>query len=154
MSAAAEHPAHHDHHEADGRENDPVCGMSVDPATAPHHAAHRGRHYFFCGDCCKERFIAEPAKFLAPKPGSKTPGASLWTCPMHPEIAQPGPGSCPLCGMALEPVLSSATDAADPELASMTRRLRLSAAVSLPLLVIGMFGQRFPGIVWIQLALA
>ena len=154
MSAAVEHHAHHRHHEADGSKKDPVCGMTVDPAVAQHRAEHRGRPYLFCGARCKERFVAEPAKFLAPKPAAETPGGGPWTCPMHPEIVQPGPGSCPLCGMALEPVLPEATDSAEPALTSMTRRLWLGAALSLPLLAIGMFGLRFPGVVWAQLTLA
>jgi P-type Cu+ transporter len=154
MSAAVEYHAHHDHHEADGSEKDPVCGMSVDPATTQHRATRRGRHYFFCGARCKERFIAEPAKFLAQKPAAEASGAGLWTCPMHPEIVQPGRGTCPLCGMTLEPMLPGAINAADPELRNMTRRFWLGAALSLPLLVIGMSGLRFPGVVWVQLALA
>jgi P-type Cu+ transporter len=155
MSAAVEHHGHH-HHDPGGSEKDPVCGMSVDPTTARHRAAHRGRHYFFCGARCKERFIADPTKFFAPKAAAaEAPvGAGRWTCPMHPEIAQPGPGSCPICGMALEPMLPGASDVADPELRSMTRRLWLGAVLSVPLLVIGMFGIRFPGVVWVQLALA
>ena len=154
MSAAVERPAHY-HDDGAGGEKDPVCGMNVDPGTAQHRAAHRGRRYFFCGARCKERFLAEPAKFLAP--GTVVPeaaGAEQWTCPMHPEIVQATPGSCPLCGMALEPVLSAADDAENAELRNMTRRLWVAAALSLPLLVIGMFGIGFPGVVWVQLALA
>jgi Cu+-exporting ATPase len=112
---------------------------------------HHGRPYFFCGARCRERFIAEPAKFLAPVP--EPPGAGLWTCPMHPEIVRDKPGSCPLCGMALEPVLPGGDDSADPELRRMTQRLWLSATLSVPLLVISMFGIVNPGVVWVQLAL-
>jgi P-type Cu+ transporter len=134
---------------------DPVCGMKVDPATARHRAVYRNRHYFFCGLRCKERFVAGPAKFLAPKTDAAAPpGAGQWTCPMHPEIVQERPGDCPLCGMALEPVLPAADATADPELRAMTRRLWLGAALSLPLLAIGMLGLHFPGMVWVQLALA
>ena len=154
MSAAVEHRGHH-HHDTGGAEKDPVCGMSVDAATARHRAAHRGRSYFFCGARCKERFVAEPAKFLVPRAAApEGADAGQWTCPMHPEIVRPIPGSCPLCGMALEPVLPTADEAEDPELRGMTRRLWLGAALSLPLLVIGMSGIRFPGVVWVQLALA
>jgi Cu+-exporting ATPase len=153
MTTEVEHHGHR-HAEAGGGEKDPVCGMSVEPATARHRTVHRGRPYFFCGARCKERFVAEPAKFVAPQPAPEPAGAGPWTCPMHPEIVEPRPGSCPLCGMALEPVLPSADDAADPELRRMTRRFWLSVALSVPLLVIGMFEIAFPGVVWVQLALA
>jgi Cu+-exporting ATPase len=153
MTTEVEHHSHR-HADAGGGEKDPVCGMGVDPATARHRTVHHGRPYFFCGARCKERFVAEPAKFLAPQPAPAPAGAGPWTCPMHPEIVVPQPGSCPLCGMALEPVLPSADDAADPELRRMTRRFWLSVALSVPLLVIGMFEIAFPGVVWVQLALA
>ncbi|HWD58939.1 MAG TPA: heavy metal translocating P-type ATPase [Stellaceae bacterium] len=154
MTATAEHSGH-DHPFAAGGENDPVCGMSVDPATARHRAVHRNRHYFFCGARCKERFVAEPARFLEPKPAAhQVAAAGLWTCPMHPEIVEDTAGDCPLCGMALEPVLPHAAAESDPELRRMTRRLWLGAALSLPLLVIGMLGIAFPGVAWVQLVLA
>src|SRR6202034_4268761 len=86
---------------------DPVCGMSVDPATARHRAEHRGDDYFFCGARCRERFVAEPERYLQTIPAAperSTPAAGgLWTCPMHPEVRCAGPGACPVCGMALEP---------------------------------------------------
>jgi len=123
--------------------------------TARHRTSHGGRDYFFCSTRCKERFSADPAAFLAPKPALTVPaGSGQWTCPMHPEIVQPAPGSCPICGMALEPMLPSAETGPDPELRAMTNRLWLGAALSVPLLVIGMFGISFPGVVWLQLALA
>ncbi len=145
-----EHAGH-----TDTAASDPVCGMRVAPATARHRAVYRGRHYFFCGARCKERFAADPDTFLAPKPTTAEPaGVGQWTCPMHSEIVQDRPGSCPLCGMALEPMLLTVEDGADPELRAMTRRLWLGAILSAPLLVIGMFGIDFPGAVWVQLALA
>ena len=153
MTTAVEHHGHR-HPDAGGGEKDPVCGMRVDPATARHRAVHHDRPYFFCGARCKERFEAEPARFLAPQAPPAPVGAGRWTCPMHPETVQDQPGSCPLCGMALEPVLPSAGDTADPELRHMTLRLWVSTALSLPLLVIGMFAIGFPGDVWVQLALA
>ncbi len=153
MTATAEHSGHR-HPDTGGGEKDPVCGMSVDPATARHRAVYRGRPYVFCGSRCKERFVAEPAKFLAPQIACAPASAGQWTCPMHPEVIEPRPGNCPLCGMALEPMLPDAGDTAAPELRGMTLRLRLSAILSLPLLVIGMFGIGFPGVVWVQLALA
>jgi P-type Cu+ transporter len=134
---------------------DPVCGMTVEPATARHRAVHRNRHYFFCGARCKQRFAAEPAKFLAPGPVEMAPAAAgRWTCPMHPEIVRDRPGSCPVCGMALEPVFPDADDGGSPELRAMTCRLWVGALVSVPLLAIGMLGLNFPGVVWVQLALA
>jgi Cu+-exporting ATPase len=134
---------------------DPVCGMTIDPAATRHRVVYGGRPYFFCGTRCKERFVAEPTRFLASKPAAaERTGAGQWTCPMHPEIVQDSPGSCPICGMALEPMLPAAEEAADPELRSMTRRLCLGAVLSVPLLVIGMFELQFPGVVWVQLALA
>jgi Cu+-exporting ATPase len=128
--------------------------MQVDPSTARHRTSYRGYDYFFCGAPCRERFIAEPAKFLAPRPAAEPAPAGQWTCPMHPEIVQDRPGSCPICGMALEPVLPGVEDAPDPELRLMTWRLAATVVLSIPLLLIGMFGIAFPGVVWVQLALA
>src|SRR4051812_28136567 len=95
--------AHHQHHShepaAAGLETDPVCGMSVDPASAPHRAAHAGRTYFFCGTRCRERFVAEPERFVGDEPmlpPTAAPQGALWTCPMHPEIVREGPDSCPI----------------------------------------------------------
>ncbi len=154
MSVTADHSTH-GHGSSGMPATDPVCGMKVDPATARHRSTHRGRDYFFCGARCKERFTDEPARFLAPRAAETRPtGAGQWTCPMHPEIVQDHPGSCPLCGMALESMLPTAAEGDDPELRAMTRRLWVGAVLSVPLLVIGMFGLRFPGAVWAQLALA
>jgi Cu+-exporting ATPase len=152
VTATADHSGHHP--AAEG-ETDPVCGMTVDPAVAPHRAVHEGRHYFFCGARCKERFVAEPGRFLDPETAApEPPAAGQWTCPMHSEIVQDRPGSCPLCGMALEPMLPTADAGDDRESRRMTRRLWVGAALSAPLLVIGMSGLSFPGVVWVQLALA
>jgi Cu+-exporting ATPase len=130
---------------------DPVCGMMVDPQRAAGKAEYAGKSYFFCSPRCKERFEKEPGKFLA-APGTAgmehahatTPPASAqnirYTCPMHPEIVQNGPGSCPICGMALEPMDFVAGEQADPEYDSMRKRLWVSAALSLPLLVLSMAG--------------
>jgi len=134
---------------------DPVCGMTVNPASARGGSyEHAGQTYYFCGPRCRERFSADPARFLAPpsaapvaadgtdaKPPS-TPGARasvLYTCPMHPEVRQNGPGSCPKCGMALEPVTLSADQPEDDsELRDMSRRLLICAALTLPTAVLGM----------------
>src|SRR5215213_780500 len=90
-------------HEPSDRITDPVCGMVVDPAAARHRATHAGRAYFFCGARCRERFMAEPERFIASsETPAEVPAGTQWTCPMHPEIVRDEPGSCPICGMALE----------------------------------------------------
>jgi Cu+-exporting ATPase len=141
---------------------DPVCGMSVDPQTAKHRLAYKGQDYFFCSGRCRERFEAEPQKFLQPKPPeAAAPAGAVYTCPMHPEIRQIGPGSCPICGMALEPEQISLDDEPDPELIDMVRRFWIALALTLPVFVIGM-GSHLglmhlvppPWSNWISLALA
>jgi len=154
VTTTIDHSSHRRHESGPG-DTDPVCGMSIDSVTARHRAVHQGRHYFFCGARCRERFAAEPERFLAPQPASSaSAGTGQWTCPMHPEIVRDQPGSCPICGMALEPMVPSAAGEADPELRQMMHRLWLGAALSVPLLIIGMAGLEFPGVVWVQLALA
>jgi Cu+-exporting ATPase len=118
---------------------DPVCGMRVDPATARHRTTYQGKDYFFCSGRCRESFEAEPEKFLQPKPAEPAAAAgTIYTCPMHPEVRQVGPGSCPICGMALEPEQVSLDDAPDPELADMTRRFWIALALTLPVFAIEM----------------
>src|SRR6266851_3594025 len=134
---------------------DPVCGMTVDPASARYHTEHAGKPYYFCGARCLDRFTAAPERFLAPAPPV---AAGRWTCPMHPEIVRDRPGSCPICGMALEPMTPTG-DEANPELADMTRRFWVAAALSVPLLVLAMGGDFLAFLpmraaVWLQLALA
>jgi Cu+-exporting ATPase len=123
------------------RATDPVCGMRVDPQAAKHRLAYKGQDYFFCSGRCRERFEAEPDKFLQPKAAepAANPG-SIYTCPMHPEVKQIGPGSCPICGMALEPEQVSLDDARDPELIDMTRRFWIALALTIPVFVIEMGG--------------
>src|SRR5215469_14728739 len=138
---------------------DPVCGMTVDPAATPHHAHHHGADYFFCNAGCLTKFIAAPAKYIAPAPStSAVLSSATWTCPMHPEILRDAAGSCPICGMALEATMPGATPAPNPERADMTRRWWIGAALALPLVVLDMSGH-WSGIsshlsVWFQLALA
>ena len=136
---------HHDHaHHHDGSPGgvrDPVCGMTVDPASSRHHADHGGNRYFFCGVRCKERFVAEPDRFLAPSQTGHAPalsGGALWTCPMHPQIVRNEPGACPICGMALEPMTPTGGEAQNPELRDMTRRFWIAAVLSAPLLAMAM----------------
>ena len=142
--------------------HDPVCGMSVDAARSPHKVEHAGHTYHFCGNRCRERFIADPRRYLTPAITTEPQpigGAGQWTCPMHPEIVRSGPGSCPICGMALEPMAPTAAEAANPELADMTRRFWIGVALSLPLVALAMtehFRALLPGgaAVWLQLVLA
>ena len=104
---------------------DPVCGMTVDPATTPHHADYKGTAFHFCSAGCRTKFIATPLKFFEPTPSTEDamPAGTIFTCPMHPEIKQVGPGSCPICGMALEPLIAKVDAGPNHELADMTRRL-------------------------------
>ncbi len=143
--AATEPASHgsglHDHDTASPRTaTDPVCGMSVDPATARHRTEHAGKQYFFCGARCLARFTAEPGRFVGvAKPAIPVgPAKALWTCPMHPQIVRDEPGSCPICGMALEPMIPTGEDGENPELRDMTRRFWVAAALSAPLLAIAM----------------
>jgi len=102
---------------------DPVCGMTVDPATTPHRHVHRGESYFFCSGGCRTKFAADPEKYLDPsarEPSAPMPAGTIFTCPMHPEVRQEGPGSCPICGMALEPETPTADTGPNPELTDMT----------------------------------
>jgi P-type Cu+ transporter len=193
MSAHDHHRDRHDHDSgghghagapaaAPGRAHDPVCGMSVDPATAKHRLEHAGQAYFFCSQRCREKFAADPAKYLtkvevpgAPAHRAAVPpahavlpdpakGEVLWTCPMHPQIIRKGPGACPICGMALEPMTPTGAEEVNPELVDMTRRFWVGVALSVPLLLLTMaehiwqqpLGQLLSprASVWLQFALA
>ena len=108
---------------------DPVCGMTISPADSVGEVEYRGHTYYFCNQSCLDRFKASPDEFVGPGAGSRQISApadpgSEYTCPMHPEIRQTGPGSCPICGMALEPVNISLDEQPNEELDDMTRRLR------------------------------
>ncbi|HUD43742.1 MAG TPA: heavy metal translocating P-type ATPase [Dokdonella sp.] len=122
-------------------DRDPVCGMTVDPAATPHHADHDGRRWHFCSARCRERFLAEPDRYLdaaAATPATGADAGALYTCPMHPQIRQRGPGHCPICGMALEPLLPSADADDDGTLAALGRRLALCVALTVPVVAIAM----------------
>ena len=108
---------------------DPVCGMSVEREGARHTARHAGRTYYFCCARCREKFTAAPKDFLEGRP-APAPEGSLYTCPMDPEIVQPAPGDCPICGMALEPMMPVADAGPSPELGDLRRRLRLAAPLA------------------------
>ncbi|HWI78576.1 MAG TPA: heavy metal translocating P-type ATPase, partial [Ramlibacter sp.] len=139
---------HHHHGRVPGAESvlkDPVCGMSVTPAS-PHHSHHQGEPYYFCGARCKGKFDTEPAKYVD-RPSGGSPAAvsppapgTIFTCPMHPEIRQDHPGSCPLCGMALEPLMPSLEDDENPELKDFTRRFWWTLPLTIVVTVLAMFG--------------
>jgi len=142
---------------------DPVCGMTVEIATATHQAEHGGQTHYFCGPSCKAKFVANPAKYLTDvKPVEPVIAGAVYTCPMHPQIQQVMPGSCPICGMALEPQTVTAESGPNHELIDMTRRLWIGAALAAPVFVLEMgghvtgltmaLGQQVSN--WIQLALA
>ena len=126
-----------------GKAIDPVCGMTVDPATAVHKADLQDATYYFCSAGCRSKFLADPQKYLKPKTSEAEQAAvgTIYTCPMHPQIRQQGPGSCPICGMALEPLEVSAATGPNPELADMTRRFWLGLVLTLPVIVLGMLGE-------------
>jgi Cu+-exporting ATPase len=164
---------------------DPVCGMTVDPAKAAAHVEHKGEMYYFCAKGCAQKFSANPDKYLEPapvipaivpamvtaikaapiaSPANVPPTAAAkqirYTCPMDPEIVQIGPGTCPQCGMALEPMDILAEEPTDPEYLSMNKRFWVSLILSAPVLVLGMFGERHfpklsgPALHWIEFLLA
>ncbi|HEY7508680.1 MAG TPA: heavy metal translocating P-type ATPase [Vicinamibacteria bacterium] len=152
---------------------DPVCGMTVDPATAKHRSEYRGQPFYFCAASCKAKFEADPERYLGapraeghpvepriqlgvrprkPDAGTAPPAperpaapatATEWTCPMHPEIVRPGPGACPICGMALEPSVATAEEEENPELADMSRRFWISVPLTIAVAAIAM-GEMLP----------
>jgi Cu+-exporting ATPase len=134
------------HGDATTKVRDPVCGMTVDPATSKHRFEHHGETFHFCSAGCRTKFAADPAKYLAKKneehkaPDPEMPTGTIYTCPMHPEIRRVGPGSCPICGMALEPEVASLETGPNPELADMTRRFWIGGALALPPVVLEMGG--------------
>jgi heavy metal translocating P-type ATPase len=161
---------------------DPFCDMDVDPSATKHTATHDGATYFFCSAHCKAKFEVNPDQYTAVARGDHAghdhaahdPGGEAadvvaegevaeWTCPMHPEIRRPGPGPCPICGMALEPVMVAADTGPSQELVSMTCRFWVAVVLSIPVLILGMGGDLFPSLhetisatasTWIQLVLA
>jgi Cu+-exporting ATPase len=176
-----EHRPHHDSKAAGDslaalKARDPVCGMTVDPATAKHRADHAGTAYYFCSAKCREKFLADPERYLSAAAHEKAPapcasiapvvssGKVIWTCPMHPEIKQDHPGSCPICGMALEPLTPTAVEQVNPDLVDMTRRFWVGVVLSVPLVVLSMtddlagnpLGRFLPpgALSWVQLLLA
>jgi Cu+-exporting ATPase len=178
-SPSEEQAVNHDHHNhnhdhggpttderprASGAVTDPVCGMTVDPATAAGSTTHDGTTYHFCSAHCLETFEADPGKYTspaakpeghsrggeeAPRPAPpETAAGTKWTCPMHPEVVRDGPGTCPKCGMALEPVMPQAGEEDDSELRDMRRRFVVAAVLTLPVFMLAMVpmipGVKFP----------
>jgi Cu+-exporting ATPase len=153
-------------HDAGGTVIDPVCGMKVDPAKTPHRHTHQDHLYSFCSAACRSKFMADPAKYLN-GPDAKlasAPKGTIYTCPMHPQIRQIGPGSCPICGMALEPLSVGEETGPSAELIDMTRRFWIGAVLAVPTVILEM-GGHLPGFnlhryvspqvsVWIQFLLA
>ena len=169
-----EHNGHHHGATAAVAEKDPVCGMDVVPGQAPGGSTdHAGKTYWFCSQGCREKFVGDPTRYVAPSPTkpavdaiapAPAPSRAKWTCPMHPQIVRDEPGSCPICGMALEPMTVTADEGPAPELIGMTRRFWIGLALTAPLLVF-MIGDMLPGqplrhlvsprvAAWTQLALA
>jgi Cu+-exporting ATPase len=120
---------------------DPVCGMTVDPHKTAHRVTHAGQPYYFCSAGCRTKFLADPERYLgAAQAAQPVPEGTIYTCPMHPEIRQVGPGSCPICGMALEPLLATTESGPNPELADMSRRFWVGLILSVPVLLLEMGG--------------
>jgi Cu+-exporting ATPase len=142
---------------------DPVCGMTVDPAKTPHHASHDGHDFHFWSAGCRTKFIADPARFLEPDaaaPAVPAPPGTMYTCPMHPEVRQDHPGSCPICGMALEPEMPSLDDGENPELVDFRRRFWSTLPLTAAVFVLARWGGTFDPWLsagarsWAELALA
>src|SRR4051794_13106609 len=163
--------AGHDHHtpgmraaspQAGLRVKDPVCGMDVDPHATPHRHELGGRTYYFCSAGCRAKFAADPDRYLGERvPAPAAPTDAVYTCPMHPDVRQVGPGTCPICGMALEPQDATAEVGPNPELADMTRRFRVGLALAVPVFLLEMGGHALglhllgpAASAWAQLVLA
>ena len=145
FDVAQVHPEHPAPGSGEPLLRDPVCGMTV-TTDSPHKAEHAGRPRWFCSAGCRAKFMAEPQKYLAPAAApadtASAVAGAVYTCPMHPEIRQDRPGNCPKCGMALEPVLPSLDDEANPELADFTRRFWWTLPLTVVVTVLAMFGHR------------
>jgi Cu+-exporting ATPase len=143
---------------------DPVCGMKVDPATSKHRSVHGGQTFHFCSAGCQTKFAANPESYLKAEAAEPAKPGAIYTCPMHPQIRQVGPGSCPICGMTLEPVEVTAEAAPNHELADMSRRFRIGLVLTLPVFILEM-GSHVPWLglhhlvpeqtsIWVQFALS
>jgi Cu+-exporting ATPase len=146
---------------------DPVCGMKVDPMSSKHSTTHDGKVYHFCSAGCQAKFVAAPETYLKPKAAAApqtAPSGAIYTCPMHPQIRQQGPGNCPICGMTLEPLVVTAAAEPNHELSDMSRRFWIGLVLALPVFILEM-GSHIPGLgmnhlvppqasIWIQFALS
>jgi Cu+-exporting ATPase len=145
---------HHHHQVASGAGvADPVCGMTVDPAISKHRSDYAGNTYHFCSAGCRTKFEATPEQYLEKSKATQhaeVPEGTIYTCPMHPQIPQVGPGSCPICGMALEPELATLDAPPNAELADMTRRFWVGLALALPVVVLEMGGHLVGGHGWVD----
>jgi P-type Cu+ transporter len=152
MSAVTEHHRHEA--PAAGGALDPVCGMTVDPHTARHRADFRGHTYYFCSTGCRTKFTADPQKYLDSREPEPVAAGTIYTCPMHPEIKQVGPGACPICGMALEPEIAGTETGPNPELVDMTRRFWIGLVLTLPVFTLEMGGHLVGTHNWVAPALS
>ena len=129
--------------------------MTVDPSTSQHRFDYGGETYHFCSEGCRTKFTADPAQYLdKTKPKAAAPEGAIYTCPMHHQIRQVGPGNCPICGMALEPEVASLDAPANAELADMTRRFWVGLALALPAVVLEMGGHLVEGHGWVDQTLS
>ncbi len=135
----------HDHHkECCGSHSktsavkDPVCGMDVDPATAQYQTDYKEQTYYFCAENCLKKFEAEPEQYLQPQEEKPVIAGAIYICPMHPEIRQEGPGTCPICGMALEPETATGEEGENPELTDFRKRFWIGLLLTLPVFILEM----------------
>ena len=167
----SDHHSHHGHDEQQANSppaasastlKDPVCGMTV-TEQSPHRFEHDGRSYYFCSADCQAKFAADPQKYLAPKPAAAptaaAPTGTIYTCPMHPEIRRDRPGNCPICGMALEPLMPSLDEEESPELVDFRRRFWWTLPLTIIVTVLAMAGHRLQWLApatqsWVELVLS
>jgi cation transport ATPase len=154
---------HHDHHHGESGHHhrlssaapgvkDPVCGMTVDPATSEHHAVHGRQTYHFCTEGCETKFKAAPERYLSEVEDPATepaPAGAIYTCPMHPQIRRPAPGNCPICGMALEPEIATGETGPSAELRDMTRRFWIGLGLAVPVFLLEMGGHLLDLHMWL-----
>ena len=146
--------AHHHHDHVAATTVDPVCGMKVDPSKADHKIEHDGKSFYFCSERCRTKFADDPTKYVHGKTQqaqhADVPVGTIYTCPMHPQIRQVGPGNCPICGMGLEPEVATAETGPNPELIDMTRRFWVGLVLSVPVVVLEMGGHLAGAHGWVE----
>jgi Cu+-exporting ATPase len=151
-----DHAGHRDQEAPAGdKVRDPVCGMTVDPVTSKHRFDYRGETHHFCSEGCRTKFVADPTQYRdKTKPKAAAPEGTIYTCPMHHQIRQVGPGNCPICGMTLEPEVASLDAPPNAELADMTRRFWVGLVLALPAVVLEMGGHLVGGHGWVDQTLS